>query len=115
MGRELLLACPDLLETALARLGDVRASCDWIYRDRPGQHATPLEQLAGSSLLCQVHAALSSEVLRLKPQAAIGLSSGETNAVVGLGAWSGVEGLFEGLAPLYAHSLGGRFELLRHA
>lgn len=115
MGRELLLACPDLLDKALARLGDVRASCDWIYGNRQGQSATPLEQLAGSSLLCQVHAALSSDVLGLKPQAAIGLSSGETNAVVGLGAWSGVEGLFEGLAPLYADGLGGRFELLRRA
>ncbi|MBL0423232.1 hypothetical protein JI739_23045 [Ramlibacter sp. AW1] len=114
MGRELLLACPDLVEHAATRLGNVQAGCDWMY-DGSGHEPTPLEQLAGCSLLSQVHAELSTQVLKLQPQAAIGLSSGETNAIVGLGAWSGVEGLFDGLAPLYANGLGGRFELLRQA
>ncbi|MEJ7931855.1 beta-ketoacyl synthase N-terminal-like domain-containing protein [Ramlibacter sp. AN1015] len=121
MGRELMLASPRAVASASARLGNVRAACDWIFDPARGPSTasaasvSPLEQLAGSSLLSQVHAQLSMQVLQLRPHAAIGLSSGETNAVVALGAWDSVDGLFDGLAPIYANGLGGRFELLQSA
>ena len=50
----------------------------------------PLVGMAGDAgtacaLVCQAHAVFSRDILKIKPQAALGLSSGETNALVAFG------------------------------
>ncbi len=111
MGRSLLAALPDL-GAAVRRTSDrLLPGLAWAWSDaaRPG---TTLEQLWGSSALCQLHAALSREVLGLRPDAALGYSSGETNALLATGVWRDVDALVADseACGLFERDLSGRFE-----
>ncbi len=91
MGRELLLALPELLDSVSSRfpLGDVAG---WIYQDgddRP--EPTPNDYLWGTSLLSQAHVRLSLDILNLKPTAAIGYSSGESNSLFAFDVWTDMD------------------------
>lgn len=113
MGRELLLAYPQILAAANETAGPHVAHAAWAYGD--GSAAPDaFQQLIGSSLLCQAHAGFS-RTLGLSPDAAIGVSSGETNALFALGAWDGLEGFLAELreSGLYQHLLGGSRDAVR--
>src|SRR5262249_40582082 len=86
MGRDLLLALPELSDAVAGRFASIEEATGWVYRG--AEDPTPTEMLWGASLMCQVHAELARSVLGLRPQAAIGFCSGETNALFALGAWS---------------------------
>lgn len=113
MGRELLLAYPQILASASEAAGPHVAQAAWAYGD---SSPTPdaFQQLIGSSLLCQAHARLS-RALGLSPGAAIGVSSGETNALFALGAWDDLDGFLAELheCGLYQRLLGGSREAVR--
>ncbi len=116
MGRDLLLALPDLADRVRARCIDADQYANWIYEHRLDP-PSDFEQLCGSSFLCQVHSEFTRGVLRLSPSMAIGLSSGETNALYALGAW---EGMGEFLAQirdcgLYTEILAGRADAVHQA
>jgi acyl transferase domain-containing protein/3-hydroxymyristoyl/3-hydroxydecanoyl-(acyl carrier protein) dehydratase len=115
MGRELLLARPDLVGALASRFRRLREAAGWVYVDGPGP--TPEQQLSGSSMLCQLHAELTRGVLGLAPQAAIGISAGETNALFALRAWDDIDGLFDSLAAegVYTRELAGEFSAVRRA
>lgn len=115
MGRELLLAMPGLAERLSARLPGATAAADWIYRPGDPRAGLPFHQLAGSSFLCQLHAALTLDVLGLKPQASLGLSSGETNAMFAFGLWRDFQGLLDDVqaSGLYSHVLAEEFAAVR--
>jgi acyl transferase domain-containing protein/3-hydroxymyristoyl/3-hydroxydecanoyl-(acyl carrier protein) dehydratase/1-acyl-sn-glycerol-3-phosphate acyltransferase len=100
MGRELLLAFPDLVPPD--------SQAQWAYGDA-AYSPNDFELLCGSSLLCQVHARFSQEILNLQPQAAIGLSSGETNSLYAFGAWQRMQDLLRDIEDcgLYTSVLGG--------
>jgi acyl transferase domain-containing protein/3-hydroxymyristoyl/3-hydroxydecanoyl-(acyl carrier protein) dehydratase/1-acyl-sn-glycerol-3-phosphate acyltransferase len=83
MGRELVAAMPELADGIETTVAD---GMSWVYSGGVPQH--PLDQLWGASALCQMHAALSRRVLGLQPQATIGYSSGESNALFAMGAWT---------------------------
>ena len=87
MGRELLLALPELLEATMARFPALAYAQGWLDPANEAIMHDPAQVLLGSSFLCQVHALLSREWLKLEPQAVLGVSSGETNAVLAMGAW----------------------------
>lgn len=93
-GRDLLLAWPeigDALATRVSHVGD-------LGRAMYGAGVTKLEppaQLTGCALVCQAHAEFSRTVLGLKPTAAVGLSSGETNALLAFGVWRDLEAMLE--------------------
>ena len=57
----------------------------------PDAEPDAYQTLWASSLLSQVHARFTLDVLGLRPAAAIGLSSGETNAIAALGAWTDLD------------------------
>jgi len=116
MGRDLLLALPELLGPVSERFRGVDEAAGWIYRAR-GAEPAPADKLWGASLLCQVHATLSRSVLGLRPQAAIGMCSGETNALFALGAWTDLDGLQRDIeeAGVYTRVLAGEFEAVRKA
>ncbi|MEX1362179.1 MAG: hypothetical protein AB1Z98_03590, partial [Nannocystaceae bacterium] len=106
MGRELLLAFPELgtsLESA------------WPYDGRAT--ASPLERLWGASMLSQAHAGLAQRVLGLRPDVMFGLSSGESNALLASGAWSDLDALQDDAARsgLFDRLLGGPMEALASA
>ena len=110
MGRELLLALPQLLERLAARSTRLCEVLDWSFDD-----ATPppsaLQQLWGASGLSQAHAEFSG-LLGVKPDAWLGYSSGETNALVASGAWRDADALMQEMesSGLVTRLLGGAFE-----
>ncbi len=111
MGRDVLAALPGL--GAVVRQSSARLLPGlgrfWGAGEGPG---TTLEQLWGSSALCQLHAALSRDVLGLRPDAALGYSSGETNALLATGVWRDIDGLVADseACGLFERDLSGRFE-----
>lgn len=117
MGRDLLLARPDLLAHLGRRVEDPGDFADWVYGGVDGDPPSVLEQLWGSSFLCQIHAELSQRVLGLQPKATLGYSSGESNALMALGAWRDLDGLrrdtLEG--DLFQIQLVGELEAVRQS
>jgi 3-hydroxymyristoyl/3-hydroxydecanoyl-(acyl carrier protein) dehydratase/1-acyl-sn-glycerol-3-phosphate acyltransferase len=109
MGRDLLLALPGLAPS--------QSKADWVYRFAPDSQPNDFERLCGSSFLSQVHARFTQQVLGLRPNAAIGLSSGETNSMYALGAWQSMQGLLLDIEAcgLYTTVLGGRADAIRAA
>lgn len=93
---------PRLAAALQATLGNASLSC--------------VEQLQLSTLVSQSHARLLA-LLSVRPDATIGLSSGETNALLATGAWTDADDLFADIAAsgLYDDQLGGRYEVLRQA
>ena len=114
MGRDLLVAYPALLSPILEDAGSALASANWMFDDTARRAPDDFAQLVGASLLCQAHAAFA-RLIGLVPDAAIGLSSGETNALFALGAWEGLEELFASIhrSGLYTSVLGGSYEAVR--
>jgi acyl transferase domain-containing protein/3-hydroxymyristoyl/3-hydroxydecanoyl-(acyl carrier protein) dehydratase/1-acyl-sn-glycerol-3-phosphate acyltransferase len=115
MGRSLLLGMPDLARALDARLPGAAVAADWIYRAGDARAEQPFQQLAGSSYLCQLHAALSLNVLKIRPQASLGLSSGETNALFAFGLWRDFNGLLTDVqaSGLYSSALAIDFQAVR--
>ena len=115
MGRDLLLARPGLARSLSRRSDRMRQAAAWVFED--GAEPTPADKLWGSSLLCQLHAELTRHILGLSPQAAIGLSSGETNALFALGAWDDIDGFHDRVEAegVYPRELAGEFAAVRRA
>ncbi len=120
MGKDLLLAFPGLVAALSPRFSDLHGAAGWIYRTEPGEDVSEpsaVDKLWGSSFLCQAHAVLTREVLGLKPQAAIGFCSGETNALFAFSAWNDVDAMRDEIerAEIYTRELGGSFDAVRLA
>lgn len=116
MGRDLLLAMPELVDAVADQFANLDDAVGWLYAD--GEHdARPVDKLWGSSFLSQVHARLTLDHLGIKPAAAIGYCSGETNAAFALGAWRGLDTMHGDIEELgvFDRALGGQFEVLRQA
>ena len=111
MGRELLLALPHLLQRLAARSTRLCEVLDWSF-DEAAPPPAALQQLWGASGLSQAHAEFSTGVLGLKPDAWLGYSSGETNALVASGAWRDADALMLEMetSGLITRLLGGAFE-----
>ena len=88
MGRDLALALPAQVRAVSARCSEAKSATDWIYGPGDGLPTHPLDQLWGTSFLCQLHAEVTRQVLRISPHATIGYSSGESNALFAMGAWN---------------------------
>jgi acyl transferase domain-containing protein/3-hydroxymyristoyl/3-hydroxydecanoyl-(acyl carrier protein) dehydratase/1-acyl-sn-glycerol-3-phosphate acyltransferase len=110
MGRELLLALPELADRVAPRFRSMRAAASWRDGDLHGQ-------LLAYSLVTQAHAELSRGLLGLRPSAAIGLCTGESAALFGLGAWDDMDGMFQAIVDsgLYGRELSGDFTAVLRA
>ena len=119
MGRELLLSLPQLADGAQARFPALRAMAERIYRPpTTGDNAVDLmAQLESYSFLCQIHVELTRQVLRLSPQAVIGLCTGESSSLFALGVWRDMAEMFAeiGTSGLYTKELGGELAAVRRA
>lgn len=107
MGRGLLMAFPEVAR-ALGRLPKAQAMTPLLAKSSLSEY----EQLCGVSLVTQAHAILLRDVLELSPDAAIGLSLGESNALFAFGFWKDMGGLLDDIeaAAMYERHLGGAFE-----
>jgi acyl transferase domain-containing protein len=93
-GRDLLLAWPEIGDALAARFSGVGDLARALY----GAGITTLDprtQLTGCALVCQAQAEFSRTVLGLRPTAAVGLSSGETNALMAFGVWRDLEPMLD--------------------
>lgn len=107
MGRGLLMAFPEVAE-ALGKLPKAQAMTPLLAKSSLSEY----EQLCAVSLVTQAHAILMRDVLELSPDAAIGLSLGESNALFAFGFWKDMGGLLDDIeaAAMYERHLGGAFE-----
>ncbi|MWC29610.1 beta-ketoacyl synthase N-terminal-like domain-containing protein [Paenibacillus sp. MMS18-CY102] len=117
MGSGLLAAIPELGSAIHERFSTAAEAAGWLYAEQAERAPDPLSMLGGASLLTQIHAAFTQQWLGLRPQAVIGLSSGETNALAATGAWSGLDGLFRDLQHhgIYSRELAGDCRVLQEA
>lgn len=115
MGRELLLAFPDLVEGLDRSPGWLRAHAGWAYTEAHAHVEGVLDQIWGTTMLSRLHATLTRTVLGLRPEAALGYSAGEANALVALGAWTSLGDLSTKFVAsgLFTHELSGEFAAVR--
>ncbi|WP_228993609.1 polyketide synthase [Streptomyces sp. DH8] len=109
MGHELTLACPSLGETVRTEHRAIGG------RLRAGTKAGVHGQIWSVAELAVFHTVFSREVLGLRPDAAIGYSSGESTALVALGAWPDASGLYEATreSGLFTTELTGELRAVR--
>ncbi|TDC22842.1 acyltransferase domain-containing protein, partial [Streptomyces sp. 8K308] len=105
MGRELSLALP----TLVAGRSTVRPGA--------GPESEVLDQIWGAAELAAMHTELTRELLGLRPDAAIGYSSGESAALVALGAWRDADQLYRDTwaSGLFTTELTGALHTVRRA
>ena len=115
MGRELLSAFPEIGEALATRHPASRMAADEMFGE--DDLSDPFTQLKGSTLVCQAHAILTRDLLGIEAQAAIGMSSGETNSLFAFGVWRDMEQMFAdtNASEMYGRYLTGRFEAAREA
>ncbi|MFF1463198.1 beta-ketoacyl synthase N-terminal-like domain-containing protein [Streptomyces sp. NPDC058330] len=109
MGHELMLALPSLGEAVRARHGAIGTR----LRARPERGV--LGQIWAAAELAVFHTVFTREVLGLRPDAALGYSSGESAALVALGAWPDAQGLYEATrdSGLFTTELTGELRAVR--
>ena len=112
MGRSLLLAFPEILDELSERFPHLAAASSWVF-DTASTQPDATQKLWGSSLLSQAHAAFALRLLGLSPNAALGISSGETNSLAAFGAWRDLDRFYEDFtaAGVLDRVLGGAFEI----
>lgn len=89
-GRDVLMAFPEIGHNLTDRFaGTPKLAADLYGADITG--FSPATQLTGSSFVCQVHTEFTRNVLGMKPEVAIGLSSGETNSLMAFGVWNDLD------------------------
>ena len=117
MGRDLALAMPKQVAAVAARCSEMKAATDWLYGPGDGNPTHPLDQLWGTSFVCQLHAEITRHVLDLKPQATIGYSSGESNALFAMGAWNDLGEMMKAsrIGSAFTEDLVGAFAAPRRA
>ena len=91
MGAALLEHLPELGDRVGARFRGFGGALGWAYD--PAAAPGPLDRLWGASSLGLVHAELSRGLLGLRPTAAIGYSSGESNSLFAFGAWRDLDAM----------------------
>ncbi|MET0496071.1 MAG: hypothetical protein ABW000_23335 [Actinoplanes sp.] len=116
MGAELALAFPAVAGAFEATHTGLRLGSGEPPATAVGCGGTGvLDRIWGAALLSGLHAAISRDVLGLRPDAAIGYSSGESAALAALGAWGDVAGLRRDLyaSDLLTSELAGEFRAVR--
>ncbi|MCA8901654.1 MAG: hypothetical protein KDA53_10425 [Hyphomonas sp.] len=112
MARRLLMAFPDV-----ARKLSCITQANGIAALLAKSSLSEFEQLCAGTLVSQAHSTLLLDVLGVKPDAALGLSLGESNALFAFGYWKDPGALLQEIsdAAMYERHLGGEFETARQA
>ncbi len=106
-GLDLLRDLPELGEAVADRFESLPAALRWVEGPADAE-----QRLWSASAVSQLHTELSRGVLGLQPQAAIGYSSGESNSLFALGAWSDVDAMRQEArdSGLFTRNLAGEFQ-----
>jgi acyl transferase domain-containing protein len=114
MGAELALAFPDLAAEFEASHAPLRQPAG----PRPaGAGGGVIDRILAAAVLGAFHAQLTRRLLRIRPDAAIGYSSGESAALAALGAWTDPAALYRDVrdSELLATDLTGELRAVRRA
>ncbi len=84
--RDLLLAFPSIGHQLTDRFAGTPRLASTLY-GAGIESFSPATQLQGSSFVCQAHSEFTRHVLGMRPEVALGLSSGETNSLMAFGVW----------------------------
>jgi len=107
-GRDLLLAFPSIGQRLCQRFaGTPKLAADLYGADVAS--FSPATQLTGSSFVCQAHTEFTRGVLGMRPEVAMGLSSGETNSLMAFGVWHDLDDMLAEIdrSEMYADQLTG--------
>ncbi|MEZ6011040.1 MAG: beta-ketoacyl synthase N-terminal-like domain-containing protein [Hyphomonas sp.] len=112
MARRLLMAFPEVRK-GLAKLTRAEEIATLLAK----ANLTEFEQLCAGTLVSQAHAILLLDLLKVKPNAALGLSLGESNALFSFGYWKDPGALLDEIseAAMYERYIGGVFETAKQA
>ncbi len=110
MGRELVTRLPELGDRLGERFDGLADAMSWVFAET-AHPATNDQRLWGASCLSQMHVELSRGLLGIQPDAAIGYSSGESNSLFALGAWTDMDAMRKEIddSALYTTELAGPF------
>jgi len=116
MGKDLFLGLPGLSGELAKEIPGSATAMAVAFDSEDDRHRLPALQLAGSSYLCQLHAKICRDLLGLKPDAALGLSSGETNSMFAFGVWKDMDSLLADIdnSELYNSALAAEFSSVRN-
>ncbi|MPY46988.1 beta keto-acyl synthase, partial [Streptomyces phyllanthi] len=117
MGRDLMLAFPGQLDAVEERSGPLYGLVGWAHEGESPRAGHALHQIWGASVLSQLHARITRELLRIEPHASLGYSSGESSALAALGAWPDVSGIAARArrSTLFEHGVVGELRVPRRA
>lgn len=113
MGGGLLADLPELGDALAARFRGLPDALAWVFDD--GAEPSAEQRLWAASALTQLHAELSMGLLGLRPTAALGYSSGESNSLFAFGAWRDMDAMRRECqdAGLFTRELGGEFQVVK--
>ncbi len=116
MGEELFTALPHLREQVAQAHPELAT---YFQRPWPATEADvpPLQRLWSTSFVAQAHARLSTELLGLQPDAFIGYSSGESNALFAAGIWSDLDAMVRACreSDVFTRDIGGEHRAVAQA
>ena len=118
MGHDLLLALPELAAEVISKFGlNKDEKIQPLFGNNENESLKVEDMLWKSSFLSQIHAVFSQKHLGLRPRAAIGFSSGESNALFALGAWQDMGQMYSDFQKkkVYGHEISGDFHVIRKA
>jgi PfaB family protein len=117
MGRDYALAFCDLIDAAVAQHPVLPLAASWVYGSPPDRAPSPARMLWGCALLSDQHTRIAREVLGLRPNAALGLSAGESNALFFLDAWRDLSQMHADLERegVFERQIAGEHRLARQA
>ena len=117
MGRDLILAFPEVMDEVLSHFQCGREAAGWIYEADTDWPQSPEKMLWGTSFLSQVHARFSRKIAGLVPDAVIGFSAGESNSLFAMEAWRDMDAMFQEFrdAGVFTQEVGGECAAIREA
>lgn len=115
MGADLIRTFPHLAAPICAQAKEWVAHANWIYDPDHTKPVGILDRLLGVTFLSYLHSRFTTALLGLHPQAVLGFSVGELNAVNALDAWVEPFELIRDTvqSTLYRHDLVGEFRAAR--
>ena len=115
MGAELELAFPAVAATIDASHAPLRLRAGQAAASLPSGGLGMFDRISGTTALSSFHAEISRRLLGIQPDAAIGYSSGESTALVALGAWTDPAALHRDFraSDLFTKDLAGEFRAVR--
>ncbi|MFT5209955.1 MAG: acyl transferase domain-containing protein/3-hydroxymyristoyl [Flavobacterium sp.] len=117
MGSDLFLALPDISRKLAKEMPGSAEAMKIAFDSKNDGNSLPSIQLAGSSYLSQLHARITQDMLKIKSDVAMGLSSGETNSMFAFKVWQDMDSLQADIdnTELYRSALAEDFTAIRQA